>query len=162
MKKYDLYIVGAYIVVIVVAIVSARGIYNEVKVIQANAKELVSSPADSVVIKDFDLELKIIRTDNKELLSRGNWGGSSQIYMENDGLDFFKVKDKVLYIGSFDGRPVTGIASLSLYVSRDMPVKMINSPNVVLSSEVQTYKPAVTTYHGKNGDEIEKSSNIKD
>ena len=156
MKKYDLSIIGAYVVIITIVSICMRLIYNDITDGQAEVMNTLSMEVDSIVIKNYDKEVSVVRTDVTTVLKNGNWGVMTQLYQS--GTKFFKIEDKVLRIGSPDHEPISGIKFITLYIDSDMPITVINSPNITFGTMMGT---TTATYHDKNGNEIEVPSKAK-
>ncbi len=156
MKKYDLSIIGAYVAIIIAVLIYMRLVYNDVSDMQTEAMKTFSMEVDSMVIQNYDKKLRVNRTDVAIALNNSNWDIRTQIYQ--NGLKFLKIEDKVLRVGSTDNEPISGIAFLTLYVDLDMPVTVINSPNVTFETMMDT---TTTTHYDKNVNEIEDPSKAK-
>ena len=91
MKKYDLSIIGAYVVIIIIVSICMRLIYNDITDGQAEVMNTLSMEVDSIVIKNYDKELSVVRTDVATLLKSGNWGIATKLYQS--GIKFFKIEE---------------------------------------------------------------------
>ena len=128
MKKYDLYIAGAYATLLLTTFILVFYKYNVGVHYNGELTNLFNTPISKVVINDFKNEIKIIKNDFDT--SSEEWFFKGLI--SPNEIKALKIKDNTLYINYSGKRDV--YSSIKLFVKNDVVVEINNSPQVKIDS----------------------------
>ena len=126
MKKYDLYIVGLYTTIILIAFISIFCRYQNRIRYNEELTALFNTKINKVVINDFKDDMIIIQnniTDDKDWFIEG--------HISPNEIKSLKIKDNILYINYSSKYPAH---LLKVFISNDVVVELNNSPYVKIHS----------------------------
>jgi len=136
MKKYDLYICGTYVTIILIALIFIFYNYKMRMHLQEEVKDLFDSPPISKVeINDFHRDMIVVTVD-KVPENREDWCMFG--FISTDKLKSLRIEDNTLYVTEFRGHID------ALYVKEGITVKLNNSPDVkfMTHEEYEKFKEA--------------------
>ena len=139
MKKYDLYIGGTYVAIILIALSLMFYNYKEKMHHTEKVRDLFDSPPISKVeINNYKLDMIVVIVDTVPE-NRKDWCMFG--FLKTDNLELLKIKDSTLYItGLYE---YTG-GFEALYVKEGITVELNDSPKVKLMTheEYEKFKEA--------------------
>ncbi len=141
MKKYDLYIVGVYVLGFIAFLSVLAVIYTDIKETNQITTELLKKQEITNVVIDSCLSgMIVIKTDslphNKTHWALVGFLGASKV-------ELITIENSTLNIKKLDSY------SIKLYVNESIPVELKDSPRVTVMSENE-YQEFIKTEKGKH------------